>query len=551
MQSGAAAVISSLLPASGVTANSSIAWSRLAYITDTFGPRFSGSAALEAALSWVVQTARDVDGLTVTEQRTQIPRWVRGAESGSWTTAAGPLTPFPRTKKLHMVGLGMSIGTPGGQPITAPGYVIFGASPDAANASLQLECEAIRAQRAIVLFNVPFTTYGATVGIRGIAGTIAAACGAQAALIRTVGAYSLQNPHTGYTMNASIPAAAVSLEDAAQMQRMWDRGQAFSITLQMDSYYDGLVDSRNVIIDYTGSTNPGEVVLVSGHGDSWDIAEGAMDDGGGFVTAWEAVRTLKALGLQSPRTVRAVVFVNEENGDHGGDQYAADLLNATYQGIANHSWALETDIGPFAPYGIGVGCAVGADCGAAQAQLALIGAALLGGIGSGNVSSGGGGTDVDPTCAQGVVCSGLNVLDPRLTSDSNNPCTADAMGVWGPPSYDAANPQLYDSQYFWVHHSEADTMERVDPRQLNHGAAALAVWAYAIALLPTLLPRDAPAPPAPSTSGGAASAGDGGLAAGAGGGVAGALALGLIIFLVRRQQKAAAAAAPDYSAVDA
>lgn len=185
MQAGAAAIISSLLPASGVTANSSVAWSRLAYITDTFGPRFSGSAALEAVLTHVVDTARNVDGLVVTEQRTQVPRWVRGAESGSWSTTA----PWPRTKKLHMVGLGMSIGTPGGQPITAPGFVISGASPDAANASLQLNCEAIRAQGAIVLFNVPFTTYGATVGIRGSAGTIAAACGAQAALIRTVGAY--------------------------------------------------------------------------------------------------------------------------------------------------------------------------------------------------------------------------------------------------------------------------------------------------------------------------------------------------------------------------
>ena len=282
----------------------------------------------------------------------------------------------------------------------------------------------------------------------------------------------------------------------------------------MDSYYYGMSPSRNLLIDLVGSDAPGEVVLVSGHGDSWDIAEGAqvrapkptsanptppqasltpsrltrparvsplhsMDDGGGFVTAWEAVRAIKALGIKPKRTIRAVVYVNEENGDKGGDQYAEDLADVTYQGIANHSWAMETDIGPFAPYGIGVSCATGSDCGAAQAQLALIGAELLSGIGSGNVSAGGGGTDVGPTCALGVVCSGLNVLDPRLTSDTNNPCTADAMGVWGPPSYDASNPQLYDSQYFWVHHSEADTMERVDPRQLNHGAAALAVWAYA------------------------------------------------------------------------
>jgi len=142
------------------------------------------------------------------------------------------------------------------------------------------------------------------------------------------------------------------------------------------------------------------------------------------------------------------------------------------------------------------------------------------------VSAGGGGTDVGPTCALGVVCSGLNVLDPRLTSDTNNPCTADAMGVWGPPSYDASNPQLYDSQYFWVHHSEADTMERVDPRQLNHGAAALAVWAYAISQLPTLLPRDAPAPPAPAPA--AAAASDSGVTAIAGGAAGGLAAVALL-----------------------
>jgi carboxypeptidase Q len=113
----------------------------------------------------------------------------------------------------------------------------------------------------------------------------------------------------------------------------------------MDSFYYGLSPSRNIIIDLLGADKPEEVVLVSGHGDSWDIAEGAMDDGGGFVTAWEAVRVIKALGLRPSRTVRAVVFVNEENGDAGGDQYALELANATYQGIAQHSCALETDIG--------------------------------------------------------------------------------------------------------------------------------------------------------------------------------------------------------------
>ena len=401
MQSAAASIIAALLPPGGVSEASSTAWQRLAYVCDSFGPRLSGSAALEATLDYVRDTAKNTDGLVVTEMATTVPKWVRGEESASWTTTNLPGA--QRTKKLHMVGLGMSIGT-GGAPITGPGFVVYGATPAEAQATLAANCSYVQSLGgAVVLFNVPFTTYGETVGIRGIAGTIAAQCGAIAALIRTVGAYSLQNPHTGYTQNASIPAAAVSLEDAAQMQRMQDRGTTFDITITMDSYFYGYSPSRNIIIDLIGTERPGEVVVVSGHGDSWDVAEGAMDDGGGFVTAWEAVRIIKQLGLKPKRTVRAVVWVNEENGDRGGDQYAQDLgpANVTYQGLANHSWMLETDIGPFAPYGIGVACAAGADCSAAQAQLALIGAALLSGIGSGNVSAGGGGTDVDPSCALG------------------------------------------------------------------------------------------------------------------------------------------------------
>lgn len=275
-----------------------------------------------------------------------------------------------------------------------------------------------------------------------------------------------------------------------------------TVTLNMQAFQYPDVPSRNVIIDFLGATKPGEVVMVGGHVDSWDIAEGAMDDGGGFMTSWEAVRTVKALvdaGAIDPpaRTIRAVMWVNEENGDRGGEAYAAALGAPAYTGpfsLANHSFALETDIGAFQPYGIGVGCVPGADCGAALAQMTLIGDALLGGIGSGNVSEGGGGTDVEPSCDTGVVCMGTNVLDPRLTNDTNNPCTNDAMGAWSPPSYSPTD-MPYDSYYFWIHHSAADTIERMDPRQLNHHAAALAVWSYAVAQLPELLPRNESAPP--------------------------------------------------------
>ena len=171
---------------------------------------------------------------------------------------------------------------------------------------------------------------------------------------------------------------------------------------------------------------------------------------GGAVTSWEAVRTIALLvraGAIDPpaRTIRAVMFVNEENGDRGGEAYAAALAGSGPGGLDKHSFALETDIGAFQPYGIGVSCVPGADCSAAVSQMTIIGAALLGGIGSGNVSLGGGGTDVEPSCNAGVPCMGTNVLDPRLTGDSNNPCINDAMGAWAPPTYSVDN-MPYDSQ---------------------------------------------------------------------------------------------------------
>jgi carboxypeptidase Q len=269
MRSSANAIISAFLPPSGVTKSSSTVWQRLGYICDTWGPRFSGSDSLEQVLDYIRDTAT-ADGLNVTEQQAFVPRWVRGEEYASWTTST-------RTKKLHMVGLGMSNTTGGinggGVEITAPGIVIYGSSPAEAYSNLLANCSLV--QGKIVIFNVPFTTYGATVGVRGSAGTWGAQCGAVAALIRTIGAYSLQNPHTGATdQNAPIASAAVSIEDAEQMQRMQDRGTPFTITLFMNSTWLPDRASRNVLIDVLGSENPGEVIAIGGHVDSWDIAEG-------------------------------------------------------------------------------------------------------------------------------------------------------------------------------------------------------------------------------------------------------------------------------------
>lgn len=234
--------------------------------------------------------------------------------------------------------------------------------------------------------------------------------------------------------------------------------------------------------------------MVSGHGDSWDIAEGAMDDGGGFISSWEAVRAMKVLGLKPKRTIRAIVWVNEENGDRGGLQYYNDQNAA--KTLVNHSIAIETDIGSFYPIGLGVSCSNTSNggCGLAIAQLEEL-SPLLEYVGGGLITNGGGGADIEPICETGIVCAGFNTLDPRLSDNSeNNPCTADSQGVWSAPIYNINSNKQYDSGYFWFHHSEADTMERIDPTQLNRASASLAIWTYAIAQLPELLPRNNPAP---------------------------------------------------------
>lgn len=392
-----------------------------------------------------------------------------------------------------MVGLGMSNSTMG-RNITA-NVIVFSGYDD-----MMAGDNCTRTQGKIVLFNTIFTTYGGTVNTRTNAAVWGAECGAVAALIRSIGPFSMQNPHTGYSVPGVIAAAAVSNEDASQLQRMQDRGQELVVSLYMENTVYEDSPSRNLLIDLVGSELPDEYVLVSGHGDSWDIAEGAMDDGGGFMASWEAVRTLNNLGLKPKRTIRAVVWVNEENGDRGGLQYLAD--GEASDTLVNHSIAIETDGGVFEPLGLGVTCDTG-DCGAAMAQLEALSPLLAPIGGGGRVISGGGGADIDPICQTGLVCAGFEVLDPRLSNGvTNNPCTNDAQGKWLAPAYDTAEATSYDSGYFWFHHSEADTMDLIDPAQLNANAAALAVWIYSIAQLPELLPRDAAAPEAAGGSDG-------------------------------------------------
>lgn len=413
----------------------SSAFERLAELTDTFGPRFSGSQSLEDALDWIVSELR-ADGFdAVMEDPVMVPRWVRGEESLSLVS--------PRRADMQILGLGGSIATPPGG-IEADVLVV--------DSFEELEARASEAAGKIVLFNAPFTSYGRTVTYRTNGAIEAAKVGAVASLIRSVGSGTMYTPHTGSMRYQDgvkkIPHAAVTIEDAEMMQRMQDRGQRVRVRLKMSAQTLPDSPSRNIVVEIKGRVAPDEIVVMGGHIDSWDVGQGAMDDAGGCVAAWQALLLMKELGLQPRRTVRVVFWTNEENGLRGGNAY----LNDRKEEVGNHVLAIETDSGVFTPSGFGFS---GSD--EAYEMVSSVGR-LLENIGAGTITRGGGGADIGPIMREGVPGMGLTVDGSR---------------------------------YFYYHHTNADTIDKLDPREMNLCVAALAVMAYVVADMPERLPWDA------------------------------------------------------------
>jgi carboxypeptidase Q len=420
--------------------NSAFAYQRLARLCDTFGPRFSGTTNLEAAIDWVLAQMKQ-DGLeNVHGERVMVPHWVRGAESADLLQ--------PRARRLPMLGLGGSIATPP-EGLTAEVLVV--------KSFADLTGRSAEAANKIVLFNVPFTTYGETVAIRARGAVEAARVGAVASLIRSVTPFSIQSPHTGgmaYNIGVrKIPHAAITVEDAEMMQRMQERGEKIVVRLAMSATQLSDAPSSNVVAEIIGRAKPEEIVLVSGHIDSWDVGQGAMDDGGGAVSAWEAVRLMRRLGLRPRRTVRVVLWTNEENGLAGARGYE-QLHQAE---LARHVLAMESDIGTFRPEGFSF---VGGD--AARKMLTKL-AKPLGRLGAANILSQGSDADV------GVLQQRDDVPTLGLLDDA--------------------------TKYFWYHHSDADTMDKLNPRELSACAAAMAVMAWQVADAPAALPRAEQAKP--------------------------------------------------------
>jgi carboxypeptidase Q len=313
-----------------------------------------------------------------------------------------------------------------------------------------LERRKAEARGKIVLFDVAFTNYEETRRTRSDGPSAAARVGAVACLIRSVASFSIRSPHTGRTIYdstvARIPAAALSVEDAMMLRRMHDRGEQVVVTLTMGARQLPPVRSRNVVAELVGREKPDEVVVLGGHIDSWDVGQGAMDDAAGCVVAWEAVRLIRKLGLTPRRTIRVVLWTNEENGLRGATAYR----DAHRDAVDRHVLAIESDNGVFTPSGFGF---TGSD--SARMRVAEV-ATLLDRIGAATISAGGGGADIGPLMQLGV---------PGMS------------------------PTVDGSRYFWYHHSDADTIDKLDPRDMGLVTAALAVMAYVVADLPEPLHR--------------------------------------------------------------
>jgi hypothetical protein len=425
------------------------AWRRLDHLTTRIGNRLSGSAALEQAIAWAADGMR-ADGLeNVRVQPARVPKWVRGRES------ARLLRPVERD--LPILGLGLSVGTPP-DGVTAPVVVVRSFDELAALGREKVEGR-------IVAFTPDWQGYGRTVRYRTSGASAAAKLGAVAVLVRSATGRSTATPHTGMVGYEEgvprIPAASITVEDAEWMRRMAAAGETLTVSLRMEARLEGEADSGNVLAEIRGREKPEEVVVMGGHIDSWDVGQGAHDDGCSCMAAWNALVLLKELGLRPRRTLRVALWTAEENSGAGGRAYRGALGGDTRSHVA----AIEMDGGCERPIGFGFSVvspgeaprwedAAGRasepdDPVAARALAALreVGA-FFAPIDAATITWGGGGSDIGPLMRDGV---------PGLSLDT------------------------VGEHYFDWHHTNADTLDKVDPADLQKATAMLALMGYALA----------------------------------------------------------------------
>jgi Zn-dependent M28 family amino/carboxypeptidase len=423
------------------------AYRMVAHLTENIGPRLSGSSQAKAAVDYVAAEMRQL-GLDVQLEEVTVPHWVRGFESAELVEYAGQVA--GTTQKIVLTALGGSTSTP-----------VDGLTADVVVVNNFDELKSLGRDKVagkIVLFNelydkrkaaagLAFVAYSEAVRYRSMGPKAAAELGAVAALVRSVGSADYRLPHTGFSSPAGIPAAAVTAEDANLIAHLSDEGKVrMHLTLTPQKLPDAV--SYNVIADLKGSEHPEQVVIVSGHLDSWDLGTGAIDDAAGVAVAMESAELLQKLHLRPKRTLRVIAWMDEESGGAGSQTYAREHSSE----FPNHVAAIECDTGAAHPLGF-------------ETRISRSAAELL-----------------------RPVLSVLDGIGATAMQASSYPPGADIgrISETGVPALGI----LQDSRaYFNYHHTAADTLDKIVPSELQENAAAMAVMGYALASMKDPLPR--------------------------------------------------------------
>jgi hypothetical protein len=413
---------------------STSAWETLAHLTDNIGPRLTGSRNAAIAVKYTTERFREW-GIDVRDEKVMVPHWVRGEERASLVSH--------NDQKIVLTALGGSVATPAAG-IT--GEVVEVGSYD------ELKQLGAKVKGKIVYYNNPmdmdlvrggrsFEAYRRAVEFRGSGASHAAEYGAVAAVIRSVGSASLRTPHTGamrYDPNLpKIPAAAMTAEDAMLLHRLLAKGEKVRMHLVLTPKTLPDTESANVVAEIRGSEHPDEIVLVGGHLDSWDLGTGAIDDAGGVAMSMETLHLIKELGLTPKRTIRCVLFMNEENGLRGGRGYFAA------HGKEKHVAAIETDAGVAAPTGF---------------DTTLKGDAL--------------------EAFEERTKSLARVNANRFSTEGETGADTSPLTEAGVTGFGFVPEPLH---YFDYHHSPADTLDKIEPKDLSADVAAVAALTWVLA----------------------------------------------------------------------
>src|SRR5438105_3492265 len=423
------------------------AYRQVAHLTENIGPRPSGSPQAQAAVDYVAEELRKL-GLEVRLEEVRVPHWIRGIETAELVEYPGQAA--GTKQKIVLTALGASTPT-SAEGLTAEVVVVNNFD----------ELKNLRRQGVagkIVLFNTHFDkekaaagfageAYGEAVLYRAKGAKAAAELGAIASLVRSVGGADYRLPHTGWGEPAGIPAGAVTSEDADLIAHLAAQGKVrMHVVLTSENAPEVL--SHNVVADLKGSEHPEQVVIVSGHLDSWDLGTGAIDDAAGVAVAMETAELIQRLHMRPTRTLRVIAWMDEENGGRGHDAYAKMHANE----FANYAAVMESDLGAAHPLGFN----------------AKVTATALGWL----------------KPVQNILASfGANIIKQTNHSPGSDIAPMANAGV-------PALGIMQDSRtYFNYHHTAADTLDKIAPQELRENVAAMAVMGYALASLPESLPR--------------------------------------------------------------